>query len=235
MWPRPRPRRDITCSQPTSVDGRRQHLQSPALSKLASSMSLFLAQPSVMPHSPVSFGCEVVSPIQPVSPRSAPGAPLIAYLSGPAMPPPQSSPPSIPLSPNVHAAMSLCQTRSPTPDRQGRKRPRREHRDETHGTISPGDLNIQPCVQCAHAGKGDECGRNRRTIGCRRCNTHRLSCSFRAGLCYLSSHIRAVVLIGGTLRSYGRGACLLPCRQRCIKPSNVGHHARPRARAHRDR
>ena len=38
-----------------------------------------------------------------------------------------------------------------------------------------------PCVQCAQAGVSDTCSQNRRTIGCVRCNAHRLGCSFRAG------------------------------------------------------
>ena len=38
------------------------------------------------------------------------------------------------------------------------------------------------CVQCAQAGHAAECQNNRRTIGCCRCNAHRLGCSYLSGI-----------------------------------------------------
>ncbi|TFK82467.1 hypothetical protein K466DRAFT_568411 [Polyporus arcularius HHB13444] len=78
--------------------------------------------------------------------------------------------------------------RPPSPHSRVFKRRRRDRPDFATECQRP-SREPQPCVQCAQVGQGEECGRNRRTIGCRRCNAHRLSCSFRAGLAAVSSPV----------------------------------------------
>lgn len=127
------------------------------------------------------------------------------YLSGPAVPPRHVSPAGFAHHPAVHSHFIDPVIHSISPDPHRRKRSRREAQHGADSSLSPPLSRIQPCVQCAQAGKGDECGRNRRTIGCRRCNTYRLSCSFRAGMCTCHSwfHFRSFYIWSNARRPQG--------------------------------
>lgn len=150
----------------------------------------------MLPHvsRPSSLSAFNASPPPTTSPRPSQSyATQDMVLTGPGVPPPDHRV----YSPQPRRTYSMESPGVEDDESQHRvtevrsnKRARRD--DAEHSPHLPrGRLEGLPCVQCAQAGEGSQCGRNRRTIGCRRCNAHRLSCSFRAGTSAAHNRIHA--------------------------------------------
>ncbi|KAI0708304.1 hypothetical protein C8Q76DRAFT_799586 [Earliella scabrosa] len=120
--------------------------------------------------------CHRCPPVRSISPRS----PLNDIEISPGLPA-TSSKPVAAVGPVPYSTLQ-----QPSIPARGWTSPSSTHLMSTMSTPSPESQPLNPqvprsCVQCAQAGCAQECSTNRRTIGCRRCNAHRLGCSYLGG------------------------------------------------------